>query len=262
LNNLSSAYDITVLDKKREPDYEVTRSSYETIQSDITDYESIRPFFEDVDAVIHLAADPDVSAQFDSVLQNNILGTYNIIEAAENAGVDSFVFASSNHVIGMYEKEYAPELYTGEVDLLLTHTDPVRPDSLYATSKIFGESVCRYYVEKESTLKKCHSLRIFSVRPPKYDHPYGDAERGVHKGEWGRQSDEYERAVARLQATWLSRRDLGHLVDCSLNSEVQGFDIFYGVSDNDNKWVDISHARQEIGYEPADSADDYEVRPK
>jgi len=211
--------------------------------------------------VVHLAANPAVSAPWDSVLEDNIVGTYNVLEATRDAAVESVVFASSNHVVGMYEEEYAPELYTGDVDLHLDHRSPVRPDSLYGTSKVFGEALCRYYVEDDGPPEQCHALRICSVRAPEYDHPYGDAEKGVDEGRWERGSPEYRQQVARLKATWQSRRDLAQLVDCSLRTTDPGYDVFYGVSDNDNRWFDIEHARAALGYRPVDSADEWNSAP-
>jgi nucleoside-diphosphate-sugar epimerase len=254
LDHLADDYEFTPLDRNDHPEYDV-------FTADVSDYGAIRPAFDGQDAVVHLAANPSVSASWDSVLEDNIVGTYNVLEAASDAGVETVVFASSNHVVGMYEEEYAPGLYTGEVDLRLDHRSPVRPDSLYATSKLFGEAACRYYAEKDGRPTRCLALRIFSVRTPEYDHPYGDAEKGVHDGRWERDGERYRRAVARLKATWQSRRDLAQLVDCCLRSTEHGFDAFYGVSDNDNRWVDIGHARDVLGYRPIDSADEWESPP-
>ena len=58
-----------------------------------------------VDSVVHMAGDPEVGASFQSVYENNILGTYCIYEAARRTGVPQVIFASTNHVTGMYELE-------------------------------------------------------------------------------------------------------------------------------------------------------------
>ncbi|WP_418281580.1 NAD-dependent epimerase/dehydratase family protein [Halorubrum sp. DTA98] len=217
----------------------------------------------DVDAVVHLAGDPSVAATYESVEVNNVRGTRNVLEAASIADVDTVVFASSNHVVGMYETEHAPELYGPDDDLVVTHECPIRPDSDYGASKAAGEAWCRLYAERAGI--DCYALRIGSVREPGDDHPFGDAERAVERGECERGDDAYEEAVARMRCTWLSRRDCAALVDRCLddgrgaNGErtdtVAGgaFEIFYGISDNPHSWFDIERARERIGYDPVDS---------
>jgi len=101
----------------------------------------------------------------------------------------------------MYEKEHAPELYSIDYDLLLDHRTPVRPDSYYGSSKVFTEALGRYYVENYEYPKQVYALRIGSVRSPEYNHPYGDAERGVESGEWERDSEAYDESVRRMKAT-------------------------------------------------------------
>lgn len=106
--------------------------------------------------------------------------------------------------------------------------DPVRPDSDYGSSKIFGEAVARQYFEFYGIKSIC--LRLGSV--------LGDDDPG---------RDE------RDMKTWFSHRDLSQLVKKSLLSDI-GFGIYYGVSNNKGMFWDISNAKEEIGYEPRDYA--------
>jgi nucleoside-diphosphate-sugar epimerase len=154
----------------------------------------------------------------------------------------------------MYEKEHAPELYDSDYDLLVDHESPIRPDSHYGASKAAGEAWGRQYADLYDI--QFYALRIGSTRSPNWDHPYGDAERGIMDDSWSRHSSEYERQVARLKCTWQSRRDFAHMVDQCLEANDIGFDIFYGVSDNSDTWFDIEHAREKIDYDPNNSADD------
>lgn len=234
---------------------------FETITGDISEYETVATSFESMDAVVHLAANPAVDGAWDSILQNNVIGAYNCLEACRKNHVDRVVLASSNHVVGMYETEHAPEIYQPDYDLLIDHTVPVRPDSFYGTSKVFLEALGRYYVENYSYPKRVYALRIASVRYPQYDHPFGDAERGVDNGKWTRESDQYHREVTRMKATWQSRRDVAALIECCLQDDSVSFDIFYGVSDNDCRWFDIGHAKETVGYDPVDSADEWTQPP-
>lgn len=233
----------------------------DTHLADITDYDACRPAFDGKDAVVHLAAFPRVESEWEDVNGPNVQGVYNALEAAREAEVETFVFGSTNHVMGMYEEEYAPGLYYGDVDLLLDHTDPVRPDSYYGTSKAFGENLGRQYVELYDYPKRFYALRICSVRGVAYDHPYGDAERLVDDGKTERGSDRYEREVARMKATWQSRRDFAHQVDCCLRDDSVTFGVYSGVSDNDDRWFSLAAARSDIGYDPQDNGAEWDAPP-
>ena len=111
LDSLGSddAYEFTCLDRA-EP--ETGRAEGASIvQADVADYDAIRPAFNQKDAVVHLAAAPKPHDPWEDVLQSNIIGTYNVLEAAADAGVGTVVFASSHHVMGGYEDEFKPALY-------------------------------------------------------------------------------------------------------------------------------------------------------
>ena len=264
-------YEFTRLDKEDDPDHE-------TVVADIGDYDAIKPHFDDHDAVIHLAGVPDVNGSWESVLRNNFIGTYNVLEAAADAEIERFVFASSIHTVGMYEVDFAPEIYDPEYNLELEHTTPVRPDSFYGLSKVFAEGLGRLYVESrenplsglnsvyETTVreypKRFYSVRIKTVRDAEHDHPYGLAEEGVEAGMWERDSEEYQYMASRLKCTWLSHRDLAQLIEKCLHDNTVDFDIFWGVSDNDGRWVDLEHGRDVLGYDPQDNGTDWNSPPK
>jgi NAD+ dependent glucose-6-phosphate dehydrogenase len=256
----SSVYDFTYLNRSDRPAAD-PYGGYKTHLADVTNYEAMASAFEGQGAVVHLAGHPAVDGPWPDILQSNIIGMYNALEAARKHRVEKFVFASTNHVMGMYEEEFAPELYELGFDLTLDHTDPVRPDSYYGTSKSFGEDLGRYYVENYDAPTQFYALRIFSVRMPEYDHPYGDAEYAVENDEYERGSDAYERAAKRMKATWQSRRDFSHQVEQCLYDDDVEHDVFYGVSDNDRRWADIKHAREVIGYRPQDNAEDWDEPP-
>lgn len=169
--------------------------------------------------LVHLAGDRRVEAPWQSVARNNIHGTANVYSTALDHGVRRIVFASSNHISGMYEQE--PELAE-----LVTVEDEIRPDSLYGVSKLFGEGLARYYYEVHDMQSVC--LRIGSVLAD--DDPSD--------------SDRYRR-------TWLSHRDLAQLVLCSLRADV-GFGVYFGVSDNRDRIWSIEAAERELGYRPQD----------
>lgn len=253
-------YDFTYLNRTDRPEAH-PYGGYRTAVADISDYDAIYPAFDGRDAIVHLAAFPQVAGTWEDVLAPNLIGMNNTLKAAREQGVETFVFASTNHVVGMYEREYAPELYSLKHELVVDHESPVRPDSFYGATKSFGEALGRYYVENFEYPKQFYTLRICSVRWPENDHPYGDAERGVQEGDWERGSDEYQEKVARLKAMWHSRRDFAHQVNCCLQDETVSFDIFYGVSDNQRRWFDLEHSRTILGYAPQDNGEKWDAPP-
>ena len=251
-----SEYSFTRLDVEPAPDRE-------TVVADVADYDAIRPHFDGVDAVVHMAvyAPGLVDESWADILRVNVRGTRNVLRAAADAEVESVVFGSTNHVVGMYEEEFAPDLYEPGFDLTVDHTSPVRPDSTYGVSKLFGEHDGRFFVETREFPRRFYALRIATVNPPANDHPYADSERAAEAGEVERGSEEYERRAARLKATWFSRRDCAAMVDRTLRDDTVTFDVFYGVSDNDRRWFDIDHARDVLGYDPADNAEEWDGPP-
>ena len=73
----------------------LTPQDFASHVADISDLDAIRPAFENVDAVVHLAASASLETPWDDVLHNNIVGTYNVFEAAREAGVERVVFATT-----------------------------------------------------------------------------------------------------------------------------------------------------------------------
>lgn len=254
-------YEFTYYNRSDRPDSH-PYGGYDTIVGDISDYEALHSACKGKDAVVHLAAYPYTDGDWSDIFEPNVIGMYNVLEASRKAEVDSIVFASTNHVMGMYERKHAPDLYSKNYGLVLDHTDPVRPDSYYGASKSFGEDLGRYYVEDFEYPKRFYALRICSVRMPEYDHPYGDAEAGVADGEFERKSDEYDEQVRRMKATWQSRRDFAHQIECCLRDDSIEFDVFSGVSDNRRRWFNLEHARARIGYDPQDDGEEWEAPPE
>src|SRR5579859_4643115 len=107
----------------------------DVVVGDIRDLATVERMVEGVDAIVHLAGDPNMHAEFESTFENNIRGTYNVYEAARRHGKPRVVFASTNHVAGWYEvlKEY------------VTPDMPVRPDGYYGASKAYGEALGHWY---------------------------------------------------------------------------------------------------------------------
>ena len=112
---------------------------------------------------------------------------------AQEAEIKSFLFASLNHTVGMYEVENAPGIYQIHFPRRGDES-PVRLDGHYGLSKAFGGLV-RYYVENRPYPKQVYAYRIPYVLSPEYDHPYGPAELGGDGGEWERDDGVYEKRI-------------------------------------------------------------------
>ena len=208
----------------------ISRSQGKYFNMDISNFPKLESVFKKLPrlyAIIHLAAESPVNGTWESVLRNNIIGTRNIYECARKYKIQRVIFASSNHVTGAYEG-IPPKLHKQKKPRIISVNDPVRPDSYYGTSKIFGEAIARQFFELHKISSIC--LRIGTVI--KSDDPT--------KNE-------------RQMLTWLSHRDLIQLVEKSLFSKVL-FGIYYGISDNKGKFWDISNTKKELGYKPKDNA--------
>ena len=204
-------------------------------EADVTDLASLQGAFAGADAVVHLAANASVAATFEDLVGPNLVGAYNAFEAARRSGVRRVVFASSNHVMGMYQWD-ADRFADPARPHRVAADDPVRPDSLYGASKAWGEALGRMYAERHGLSVVC--LRIGWVtkddrRPPA---------RGMRH--------EPPDVAVRGQQMWLSHRDCVSLVEAALTADVN-FAIVHGVSDNIGRWFGLDEAAL-IGWKPED----------
>ncbi len=185
----------------------------EVVQCDLADKAAVLALMEGVDAVLHFGG-ISVEAPFEAIMQANILGVANLYEAVHKAGVKRVVFASSNHTMGYYKT-------TDLVDADM----PLRPDGMYGISKVFGESMSRYYYDRFGIETVC--LRIGSCFP--------------------------EPINPRMMVTYLSLNDLVEALRCSLFAPRVGHTIAFGVSNNAAKWWDDRKSRH-LGFVAKDSS--------
>ncbi|MDA5556998.1 NAD-dependent epimerase/dehydratase family protein [Shimia sp. MMG029] len=171
------------------------------VQADLASLDQISDVLEGADMVVHFGAIVD-EAPFEEILGPNIIGAYNVWEAAHRHGVRRVVYASSVHAVGMY-----PSSDCIGVDV------PHRPDTFYGLAKCFAEDLGRMYWEKRG-LESVH-MRIFSCA--KVVSP-------------------------RSLSTWLSYDDLIRLVTRAIDTPTTGFSIVYGISNNDRMPVNNAGA--------------------
>ena len=186
------------------------------VVGDVTSPADLDAVMHEAAAVIHLAAQPN-EAPWPVIRDANIEATLQVFEAARRHGVSRVVYASSNHAVGFWPV----------ADDLPADIAP-RPDTLYGVSKVFGEALGRYYVDRYGMQVACLRIGTFAPRPPDL----------------------------RALSTWLSPADAARLLDSCLRSAELTFSIVWGISANTRRTWSLD-AGQELGYFPVDDAELY-----
>lgn len=166
----------------------------DVVEADLFNADAVDSLVEGVDEIVHFGAISNEKS-WSLIQAANIEGTRNIFESAHKHGVRRVIFASSYHVMGFHPAVDAP----------IRLDAPVRPDTMYAVSKIFGESYGRYCYERYGL--ECLVVRICTAFPPK---------------------------SSRDARNFCDRDDLARLVDCGLDMPELGFRTVYALSDNPN----------------------------
>ncbi len=188
----------------------------EFVAADLADLAQVERAVEGVDGIVHMGG-RSVEDSWDVILSANIIGAYNLFEAARRQGVKRVVFASTNHTIGFYRR-----------DRQIDHKVLVRPDSRYGVSKAYGEALGALYADK-------YGLRVLCIRIGNVDDKPVDQRR---------------------LSIWLSPRDLVQLIRIGLEHPDLHYEVVYGASDNKPCWWDNTAAFR-LGYKPADKSADY-----
>ena len=203
---LKGVYSLRVSDIRKPADL---GADDEFVAADLGDYEQTKQITAGIDGIVHLGG-YSVEGPWETIHKSNIVGCYNLFEAAYRSGVKRVVFASSNHAVGFYRRDQ-------KIGVDVT----VRPDSRYGVSKAFGEAVGALYADKHGLQVTC--IRIGNVGDKPLDK--------------------------RRLSIWVKPEDLTQLVRIGLEHPDIRFEIFYGVSDNEAGWWDNSNARR-FGYRP------------
>src|SRR6201981_1684896 len=95
-------------------------------RTDIADMKAVEKMVAGVDGIIHLGGISGENS-WENILHGNIIGLYNVFEAARRAGTRRIVMATSNHAVGFY-----PRAQT------IDHRGVPRPDSRYGVSQAFS----------------------------------------------------------------------------------------------------------------------------
>jgi uronate dehydrogenase len=192
------------------------REGEEIDRTELSDMAAVERMVAGVDGIVHLGGISGEN-EWPVILQGNIVGLYNVFEAARRAGVQRIVFATSNHAVGFYQRATT-----------IDHQVVPRPDSRYGVSKAFGEALASLYSDKHGIGVLCTRIGNFGTRP-------------IDK---------------RRLSIWISPRDYTQLVRIGLEHPDIRYEIVYGVSNNRRSWYDNSNAHR-LGYRPQDDSEPY-----
>jgi NAD+ dependent glucose-6-phosphate dehydrogenase len=185
--------------------------------------------FEGAQVVIHLAADIDPGAPWQSILPNNIQGTWNVIQTAAEHRVRRVVFASSNWAVKAVEQKLAPDCYRPDGPKIDSTTAP-SPLTAYGLSKAFGELAGRMFVD-EGSLDSFVAVRIGNYQPkPSTDKI--------------------------VRARWIGVEDIRSLFRRCVEADLKGFHVVYGVSAQTTAPYDLSETVQVLSWFPQQCAEE------
>jgi nucleoside-diphosphate-sugar epimerase len=204
------AHDYQVLDldiqPPRDPGVAFTRVDFKDFGQAVGALTAIDDRHGGVDAVVHLAAIPGPGMSTNAAtFANNVVGTYNVLTAARQAGIRNIVWASSESVLGIPFDEPPPYLPVDE-------EIPLRPNSSYSLGKDLEEEMARQLCRWDPTLKMI-GLRFSNVMEPDdyTDFPGFDADPGLRR--WNLWS-------------YIDARDGAQAVRRALEHDATGTDVF------------------------------------
>lgn len=161
---VSSGYYVVVYDNQSNAvsSYSELKPNKEVV-GDVKDLESLKLAMKDIDAVIHLAASGSVVESIESPVNNfyeNVLGTFNVLNAAQLMGIKKVVFASTGGAI------------MGDTPPPVDETSLPKPISPYGASKLCGEAYCNAF-------SASYDMSITMLRFANVYGPYSHRKKGA-----------------------------------------------------------------------------------
>lgn len=200
-------------------DMRAIKDAPDSITADLRDFRALWQACRGVDTVVHLAAHPTEGDFHTQLLPHNLEGLYNMFEAAHQAQVRRFIFASTVQTIGGWGGK---RLVTGRM--------VPRPISVYGATKIFGEALGRYYSDQRGMSVVC--VRIG----------------------WFTDNDNFPKGFQKHRGFCIAvtGRDLAQLIRLAIDAPDLKYEILHGASDNDDCPMDWFYAQRLLGYQPQD----------
>lgn len=188
----------------------------------LLDLPALAKAMQGIETLIHLAATPDDDDFMSQLLPNNIVGVYNVLEAARQAGVKRLVLASSGQVV-WYQRKTGPFPIGADVQ--------PTPRYWYACTKMFLEAAGRSFSE-------AHGMSVIVVRLGWCPRTLAQVQE-IHESDWAKD-------------VYLSPNDAGRFFARAARAPADlRFAVVYATSKPvGTSPVDLGIARRLLGYEP------------
>ncbi len=184
----------------------------ELVVGELTDRALLDELLEDVDAVVHLAGNPDPASSWSQVREPNVEAFLALLSAARDHGVRRVVFASSVHAMGVHEG-----LGRWPVDPAW----PPAPCCVYGATKAFDEALARAFAYRSGL--SLIGLRFGLCAP--------------------------DPTAAEAAAGWTAPVDLQRIVTGALETDVR-FGVYHAMSWPSRRRWKLDATIEELGYEP------------
>jgi uronate dehydrogenase len=187
----------------------------DAVIADVADAEAVRAATRGMDAVVHLAAQPH-ERPFPELVGPNVVGLYNVMDAARNEAVKRVVLASSMMVVSGWKDRPRPAA-----------VDERRPNYHYALTKVWAEQMGELYA-------RCFGMSILAVRLGWMVRTPDEAR---HMQELG------------IFDCYLGRADGARALAAAVEAGGIGFEIVYAASRGGERVFDMEPARRLLGFE-------------
>jgi nucleoside-diphosphate-sugar epimerase len=148
----TAGYEIAIFDLVEPQD---RRPRY--IKGDLRNLAEVMEATRNIEAIVHLAAIPTYTGEDQKIMETNVMGTFNLLEAAVKNGVKKVVCATSLCAVGFifWKKPFTPDYFP------IDEKHPCKPDDAYGLSKLIDEKLCYAYTQRHGISTVC--LRMASV---------------------------------------------------------------------------------------------------
>lgn len=221
LNALDGPHDLRLIDHRPVPGHTALRADISKLPAAV-DHHGWTNAFAGADVVVHLAEDPRPQADWQRVLHNNIVGTWNVLWTAAGHGVSRIVYASSHWAVHLLQPESGSKLVS---DRKIGSGVAARPDTPYGAGKVAGETLGRMLVDI-GKLQTFVAVRIGHYTPAAPDD-------------------------ARYRQYGISGTDIRELFRRCVEGEFAGYHVVYGASNVDATPFDLSNTCRLLDWEPA-----------
>lgn len=188
----------------------------------LEDLGSLKRAMKGISVVVNMAANPEPKANFEDLIKPNLIGAYNVFEAARLSRVFRVIFASSIHAIKDYPDGYK-----------ILSTDAPKPQNFYGATKAFGEALCNVFSSKYGL--SCLAIRI-----------------GAYV------SNDQKDIICRNRANFdyvISQSDMGQLIHKSIQAPKSvKYGILSGTSKTKAQRMSLALTKKLVGYSPKNNS--------